>query len=242
MAWAALKQAKTARERHQKQTKADTQRRITESYAKAVEQLGSGKPEVSLGGIYTLERISRESKLDYWPIMETLTAFVRVRAPWKAEKMASRQLAIGFDQPKPPLHPPPADIEAVLAVIRRRDAKSRKREQVNEWRLDLTETDLRKAFLHKAHLEGADLRGTHLEGANLSKAHLEGAFLREVHLKGADLSEVHLEGADLTETHLEGADLSKAKGLKQDQIDKAFSNAETKLPEGLGRPANWPPA
>jgi hypothetical protein len=245
--------------RHLEQTRADRQRRITESFAKAVEQLGNEKIQVRHGGIYTLERIARESELDYWPIMETLTAFVRVQAHWKDENTALPQVAIGHDQPKTPLRPPPADIEAVLAVIRRRDAKSRKREQVNEWILDLTLTDLRMAFLHKAHLEGADLRKTHLEGANLREVHLEGAHLNRAYLEGANLLNAHLEGAilagahlegtdldgvyldeaNLTVTHLEGADLSKAKGLKQDQIDKAFGNAETKLPEGLTRPAHW---
>ena len=79
---AAFEQAKTAAERHDEQTRADRERRITESFAKAVEQLGSDKLETRLGAIYTLERIAQESAREYWPIMETLTAFVRERAPW----------------------------------------------------------------------------------------------------------------------------------------------------------------
>jgi len=63
--------------RHFAQTEADRQRRITDSFSKAAEQLASDKFEVRLGGIYTLERISRESFVDYWPAMETLTAFIR---------------------------------------------------------------------------------------------------------------------------------------------------------------------
>jgi hypothetical protein len=73
VAWAALKQAKIAnrnaetamrqaeiaRLRHEEQTKADLQRRITESFTKAIEHLGSDNLQVRLGGIYTLERISR---------------------------------------------------------------------------------------------------------------------------------------------------------------------------------------
>jgi maltodextrin utilization protein YvdJ len=42
-AWIALRQAETARLRHEEQTKADLQRRITESFTNAVEQLGSDK-------------------------------------------------------------------------------------------------------------------------------------------------------------------------------------------------------
>ena len=46
MAWAALRQAKIARLRHEEQTKADLQRRITENIARAVERLGSDKLQV----------------------------------------------------------------------------------------------------------------------------------------------------------------------------------------------------
>jgi hypothetical protein len=66
--WAALRQAGIAARRHHAQTEADRaqieadrQRRITESFSKAVEQLGSDKIETRLGGIYTLELIARES-------------------------------------------------------------------------------------------------------------------------------------------------------------------------------------
>ena len=83
---AAADQANVAAERHYEQTTADRERRITESFAKAVEQLGSDKLETRLGGIYTLDRIAQESEREYWPIMETLAAFVRERAPWPPRK------------------------------------------------------------------------------------------------------------------------------------------------------------
>ncbi len=83
----AAQQAETAAQRHEAQTKADFRRRITESYSKAVTQLASDKLEERLGGIYTLESISKESSAgykegaaDYWTAMETSTAFVRERS------------------------------------------------------------------------------------------------------------------------------------------------------------------
>lgn len=79
------------RRRHEAQTGADLQRRITENFTKATEQLGSDKTAVRLGGIYTLDRISRESPDDYWTVMETLCAFVRERALWKATDEASSE-------------------------------------------------------------------------------------------------------------------------------------------------------
>jgi hypothetical protein len=71
---AAATQAKTAADRHEAQTDADRERRITESFAKAVEQLGSDKRETRLGAIYTLERISqeRESEREYGAVGEVV--------------------------------------------------------------------------------------------------------------------------------------------------------------------------
>ena len=53
---------------------------ITERFTKAIDQLGSEKLEVKLGGIYALERIARDSEKDHWTIMEVLTAFLRENA------------------------------------------------------------------------------------------------------------------------------------------------------------------
>jgi hypothetical protein len=177
-AWAALRQAKIARLRHEEQTEADLQRRITENFTKAVDQLGSDKLQVRLDGIYTLERIlherisrkskswkSRESEPNqwYWPVMETLTGFVRERARWKEEQV--RRKSKDTTIPKPP-----TDVAAVLTVIMNRDPESRKHEQSKNWTLDFTSTDLRGAALAEAHLEGAALAEAHLERADLENA------------------------------------------------------------------------
>src|SRR5512132_2244120 len=134
VAFAALAQARTARRRHQEQTAADRERRIMESFAKAVEQLGSDKLETRLGGIYTLERISRESEREYWPIMETLTAYVREHAPWPPRQALANPFvelqgnserageSTSAKQPANEAEPRPAtDIQAILTVLRRRD-------------------------------------------------------------------------------------------------------------------------
>ncbi|HZY25115.1 MAG TPA: hypothetical protein VFE71_04765, partial [Bacteroidales bacterium] len=42
---------------------------ITERFTRAIDQLGNEKMEIRLGGAYALERISKESDEDYWPIM-----------------------------------------------------------------------------------------------------------------------------------------------------------------------------
>ena len=126
-------------------------------------QLGNEKIEVRLGGIYTLERISRESPDDYWVVMETLAAFVREHARWKErDKSASETLVSVYeDESSEALRPEPAtDVAAVLTVIARRDDQNLDRETVNHWTLNFRESDLRGANLVGAHFERADLLGS----------------------------------------------------------------------------------
>jgi hypothetical protein len=77
------------REHTDRQLQQAEQGQITERFTSAIDQLGSEKLEVRLGGIYALERIARDSLemenspgRDYATIMDVLTAYVRENAPW----------------------------------------------------------------------------------------------------------------------------------------------------------------
>lgn len=60
---------------------------VTDRFSKAVEMLADKeKLEVRLGGIYSLERIARDSKADHAVVMEVLTAFVRARGAPEEER------------------------------------------------------------------------------------------------------------------------------------------------------------
>jgi uncharacterized protein YjbI with pentapeptide repeats len=260
---AALAGAWFALARHFSQTEADRRRRISESYSKAVEQLGSDKLEVRLGGIFSLERISKESPDEYWTVMENLSAFVRERSRRNEAEQTSLDLEQCVSrcayslwqragQPSGRAEEfwaeavkskadlgerPPADIAAVLTVIKRRSKESREREAAMNWSFDLsgailTQADLRfvdlrranlsyvrlaGAQLEEAHLEEANLMHADLKSANLFHAHLEHAELRYACLKQAyvwdarldrtSLDEAHLEQAELAHSHFEGAAL-----------------------------------
>jgi len=229
-----------------------------------VEQLAHKDTEFRLGGIYTLERISKESPDDYWTVMETLTAFVRERTRPEAERLekpleqrkAERAHRLWEEAGKPEGRskefwnkavvletfgePPAADIAAVLTVIRRRSEDPRELERALDFRkavlrqADLAEARLSGADFYLAHLEGAFLVGAHLEGAELSGAHLECANLSGARFKGAGLYGAHLEGALLIQ-----ADLTAARDLSQAQIDSAFGDKATGLPEKRTRPPLW---
>lgn len=95
----------------------------------------------------------------------------------------------------------------------------------------LSNADFEKAELGRASFDGARLGGNSFVFANLARADFSGADIA-----GA----LDFSNAYLFLTRIEGADLSAATGLAQSQIDIACGNAETKLPQGLSRPAKWP--
>jgi uncharacterized protein YjbI with pentapeptide repeats len=183
---------------------------VTERFTRAIDQVGSDKLDIRLGGIYALERIAGESWRDHGPIMEVLTAFVREHAP--------------LPEPRDARHVttrPAADVRAVMTVLARRNRAHEASGSV----LDLSETNLEQINLDGASLEAVNLRMSRLfeaslRGANLSNADLSGAFLDSARLEHANLNHAklfntNLSGANLTfaalnQVNLSGANLSGA--------------------------------
>jgi hypothetical protein len=100
------------------------QGQLTDRYTRAIEQLGSDKLDVRLGGIYALERIAKDSAPDGATIAEVLTAFVRGRAPWPP----ARPDQPGEDTPIqeiPYLRYRAADVQAALTVLGRQPTMTR---------------------------------------------------------------------------------------------------------------------
>jgi len=95
-------------------------------------------------------------------------------------------------------------------------------------RADLHGVDLHRVDLHGAVLESADLHRADLHDADLS-----GADLRSADLHGADLHRAMLDGADLREADLRGANLTWVWGLTAFQLEGAYGDDETQLPDGL---------
>ncbi len=112
---------------------------VTDRYTKAIEQLGSDKIDVRIGGIYALERIARDSARDHPTVMEVLTAFIREHSlePWPPSNPDSQ----GQERSTRP------DVQAALTVVGRRD---------------------KKRDIQLIELTGADLTGSDLSDANLS--------------------------------------------------------------------------
>jgi len=139
---------------------------VTDRYTKAIEQLGSDKLDVRIGGIYALERVARDSAKDHPTVMEVLTAFIREhsREQWPPADAGSRE----HERSTRP------DVQAAVTVAGRRDLK-RDILPLNLTGADLPGVNLPGARLSGADLTGADLRGTRLRDTRLTGAHLTGA-------------------------------------------------------------------
>jgi hypothetical protein len=186
---------------------------MTDRYTKAIEQLGSDKLDVRIGGIYALERIARDSARDHPVVMEVLTAFIREhsREKWSPQPPQRRAWIARLERFRfggrfVPARP---DVQAAASVIGRRDAEHDVG-AIDLHGAHLVNTDLIYADLRGANLVLADLRASVLARARLNRAILSDANFREAFLQGADLWDANLAGADLIGAHLEDADLSGA--------------------------------
>ena len=95
-----------------RRSETDRLRQVTESFAKAVELLGHEDRSVRLGAIYALERIARQNRDEHWPIMETLTAYVRDWSERKwLEVYETESAEVREGQPLSDLQAAPADIQ-----------------------------------------------------------------------------------------------------------------------------------
>lgn len=223
----------STQENTQEQLRLTREGQITERFTRAIDQLGNDSLEIRLGGIYALERIARDSpERDYSTVIEVLTAYVRENAPWppkppkapegppESSGSDSDEAGIpdkGVDQAAEQApQTPPTDIQAILDVLKRLEEERLEEERIRREEERTPKNEESVAEKLRVHL---DLRGTDLRGANLVEAHLEGAVLWRAHLEGANL-----QGATV---------------LTQGQIDRAYGDETTILPEGFVHPEHW---
>src|SRR6516225_488138 len=157
---------------------------ISNQVAKGFELLGNKdkEPLQRLGGIYALEGVMNNSEDYHQPVLEALSAFVRVETKTETGE-----------------GPPADDIQAALTVITRRKSGFKE-----------PPLFLAKAHIPKAHLVGADLTRAYLNDTNLTSANLTHADLAGADLSGTNLTRANLTRANLTRAHLVGADLTRA--------------------------------
>ncbi|MEU7869987.1 pentapeptide repeat-containing protein [Dactylosporangium sp. NPDC049140] len=209
---------------------------ITDRIGRAVEQLGSDKVDVRVGGVYALGRVANNSGPDRPTVQYMLGAFVRGHAPWDGRAPGG-----DVDRDLPWMYVRAPDVQAAMNVLGRRPRAR------GAWRLYLSRVDLRstaldgvrltevimrratlaRAELSGARLDGGDLKGTDLRQASLAGASLTGAVLVEACLRDADLHQADLRGADLR-----GADL-RARRLESALLTGARADDSTVWPAGF---------
>jgi hypothetical protein len=224
---------------------------LTERFTRAVDQLGkTGQPEVTIGGIYALERTARDSPGDQPAIAEVLTAYVRHYARWppgpdqpdastaprEILRLRERQpavqaaLTVVGRMPRPTGHDPELRLDLRRTDLRRADLRGAKFARAR-----LEEANLDRAWLLDAHLEeawlgGVSLRDAPLWSTYLQDADLHGANLQDAELYGAHLQDAKLMGADLTGARLHGAVFTGA-DLTDATLQNATADDATQWPE-----------
>lgn len=216
-------------ERSQRENFADaTERRITELYTNAADQLGSDSAPVRLAGLYALERLAQDNRGQRQTIVNVICAY----------------LQMPFTSPGPVPVAPPNDHENASFSPRQRSSAAfaeageyraeRKRyekhlqkrdkraqeQRVRNTAIQILSRHRSITVVNRGDDQGTtayrrwrvtiDLPGAYLAGADLSSVDLGAAIFDEADLTGADLSNANLAWAHLIKADLTGADLRGA--------------------------------
>ena len=202
---------------------------VADRFTKAVEMLSDKERlEVRIGGIYTLERIAKDSKKDSIVVTKLLLAFVRRKtresdyirdhSPWLVDSECSIEDRINEE------NYPEEDIQICLEAV---VSDSRINQNItlsldnanlqnaNLFNYDLSNFSLKNTNLVLAFLQDSKLNGSLLIDTMLMKADLRYSEFKKAVLVRVDFSNSDLRGADFREAHLEdvifdGADVEGA--------------------------------
>ncbi|MFE9637075.1 pentapeptide repeat-containing protein [Streptomyces sp. NPDC006463] len=215
---------------------------ITDRFSRAVDQLGSEKTDVRIGGLYALWRIADHSAHDRESVISIQAAFLRTHLPWPAQGQDSPAAEMAINA-VPPLETRAPDAQVALTGL-----GVLCQERQPGW-LNVSYTDLRRAdcdglWLHHINFDGACLEAASIYQVNLTKASLIAANLRHVELGTSVLHqsrciEADLRGARMVRADLREADFSRA-DLREANLRKArghgtkFTGADLRLADLRG--------
>ncbi|MFK0244617.1 pentapeptide repeat-containing protein [Amycolatopsis azurea] len=186
------------------------QGQYTDRFGKAVEQLGSDKIDIRLGGIYSLERLAKDSPRDATTITQLLATYIR-------EHTCPTGGTITTGGPR---SRPPTDVAAAFAVLAARDLN-----QTATW-ADVTgaclehrdfgagaleNIDLGRAKLADTSFTRTVLRGVRMHEADLSAADLQGSVFLDVQANFAQFPRANLQRVALRNSSFTGANLAEAR-------------------------------
>ena len=209
--WVAERQAGTAhRQAEIAQQQAATAERglLNERYQKGVEALASTTLPERLGAIYELQRLADEHPEQYH------VAIMRRFCDIVCNPIGNDGGVEG--EPLNEELPARKDVRVVMEAIGTRNDDKIALERHDNYRLDLSDADLRGHYLHNLNLSGSLLTS-----AKLSNTYIFGTDLSGAGLYLADLCGASIANTDFTGTFLAGANLSRIR----DCHGTKFSNA-----------------
>ena len=235
--WVAHRQAGTA-----------LQSLLDERFQKATEMLGNSLLSVRLGGVYGLEALMKEDPDQYYVRgMRLLCAFARSPTHADPDDRQNRIRALQSGSAVLRAYGLASrlrqDVQAVVDIMRGRDAKWVWLENESKFVPDFTGVDLSRGDVGGVNLSGVNLRWADLtlvdaRGANLSSAVLDEADLTGAQLAGADLTgvlfdDVTVSGATFSNVTHDGTFKDPAIGLTKRSLRFAIAE-EGHLPELRG--------
>lgn len=211
-------------------------RLVTDSFSKAIEQIGHKEESVQVGGIYALEHLAFNSKEYQDTVLNILSAYVRQNENIKSELNVKNFIKNEeewkiIEEKNDWLKSVSSPTQASLTVINRLFSLEPKREKninlsntnlkqayffgtnllrVNLFLSNLTEANMEEANLQEGYLVGANLTRANLIRANLVEANLIGAYFKESELEGTQLQNALLFNVHIIDSYLFEANLSKA--------------------------------
>jgi uncharacterized protein YjbI with pentapeptide repeats len=193
---------------------------ITQQFAQAIAHLGVDSAAVQVGGVYTLERIAKDSEPDRHAINEILSAYVREHAK------VDGNVAPGPVDQLARLEVRSPGISAAMAVLGGEVLASSRGEALQLGEVDLRNANFDQANFAVANFEGADLEGTTFLQSTLNKTNFRGANLRGTEFRSrASLRNACLENANLEGAELKGSDLHKAVLIEANLRKASLDNA-----------------
>lgn len=222
---------------------------VNERFSRAVEQIGSDKLQVRVGGVYSLEQIGRDATDLHDPVIETLAAFLRERRS-KPVPQGSRDIAT--------LAKADRAREALTMYLGRKPTIDELRDEIGspaaEWILPL-EADFDSPSIYfppppadiqaaasvvgrlnnpRATIRGLlDLTDVDLRwGVDLPEADLRLALMKYARLELSTLIGARLQSAMLAQAHLEGTNLSYA-NLESTDLEGAYLQLATLVKANL---------
>src|SRR5690349_17079713 len=164
------------------------ERRITELYPKAADQLGSEKAPVRLAGLYALERVGIGAPDQRATIINVICAYLRMPHTPPGPRPPDGQDQDLYERR---LQEEQVRLTAQRILSRHLstlvDVTGRNDTRWERLHIDLTNADLRGADLAQTDLTDADFAGAGLAGARLTSSILAHATFAATDLAGADL-------------------------------------------------------